>query len=499
MAIPISKIVEINPRVIKAGSQELEIAGLYLSENELTPFPTLKAYASKDAVGEYYGLDSIEYLAASHYFQSYDNSVKKPNILYFAKRVSKAIAGKLFGAEALSLTDLKKITAGGFTISVDGSPITVTGLDFSAASTPSDVAAAIAAKVTGTTVVYNSNSESFTITSKTTGANSEVSVATDGLNVEALGTDTATALGLTAASGALVSDGSDALTPAANMQSVVNQSTNWVSFTTLKEATDVEIRQFAEWNNSNPIEFLYVPWQSSNALKTSGEGTLVTTLKEADYEGLCMNYAPDVYTATLVMATAASIDWNRANSVVSYAFRKQTGLAASVTDDDSATALLANNVNFYGRYAARSTDFSFYYDAKMFSGNYGFVDTYINMIWLKNVMQISLANGLTSIGRTPYNEIGYTQIRAWLNDPITRALNNGVIDTGIELSESQKAQLYAEAGEDISTELYTNGYYIQVLDPGAAARVNRDSPIINVWYTYGGSVNRLVVPLTVVL
>ena len=128
MAIPISKIVEINPRVIKAGSQELEIAGLYLSENELTPFPTLKAYASKDAVGEYYGLDSIEYLAASHYFQSYDNSFKKPNILYFAKRVSKAIAGKLFGAEALSLTSLKKITTGGFTISVDGSPITVTGL-----------------------------------------------------------------------------------------------------------------------------------------------------------------------------------------------------------------------------------------------------------------------------------------------------------------------------------------------------------------------------------
>lgn len=81
MAIPISKIVEINPRVIKAGSQELEIAGLYLSENELTPFPTLKAYASKDAVGEYYGLDSVEYLAASHYFQSYDNSVK--SLIFF--------------------------------------------------------------------------------------------------------------------------------------------------------------------------------------------------------------------------------------------------------------------------------------------------------------------------------------------------------------------------------------------------------------------------------
>lgn len=111
--------------------------------------------------------------------------------------VPAAIAGKLFGAEALSLTDLKKITAGGFTISVDGRPITVTELNFSAASTPSDVAAVIAAKVTGTTVVYNSNSESFTITSETTGADSEVSVATDGLTVDKLGTDTATALGLT--------------------------------------------------------------------------------------------------------------------------------------------------------------------------------------------------------------------------------------------------------------------------------------------------------------
>lgn len=499
MAIPISKIVEINPRVIKAGSQELEIAGLFLSENELTPYPVLKAYASKDAVGEYYGLDSLEYAAASHYFQGYDNSFKKPSIIYFAKRVKEPLAGKLFGANCYSLQNLQKITSGGFTISVDGTPETVTGLDFSSAATYSDISALLAAKITGVTVVYNSNSNSLTITSNTTGANSAVSVATDGVTVPALNTDTATALGFTAASGALMSQGSAALTPTANMQAIANQSTNWVTFTTLTEATDDEIKEFAEWNNSNPVEFLYLPWQSSKALETNGEGTLVGDLQAANYEGFALHYAPNVYTSTLVQSIAASVDWDRQRGVVSYSLRKQTGLAASVTDDATATALLNNNVNFYGRYAARSTDFSLYYDAKMFSGNYGFIDTYINMIWLKNVMQISLVNGLTSIGRTPYNDIGYTQIYAWLNDPITRALRNGVIDAGVVLSESQKAQLYAEAGEDISTELFTNGYYIQVLDPGAAARVNRDSPIINVWYTYGGSVNRLVVPLTAVL
>lgn len=499
MAIPISKIVEINPRVVKAGSQELEIAGLFLSDNPLTPYPRLKAYAGKDAVGEYYGMESAEYQAAAHYFQGYDNSYKKPRVLYFARRVDTALAGILFGAEALELEDLKTITDGGFTISVDGTAVTVTGLDFSAANTPSDVAAVLQTKITGTTVTYNSNSNSYTITSKTTGNDSGVSVATDGSDLPDLETDTATALGLTLASGALASDGSDVLTPAQNMQAIVTQSTNWVTFTTLKEPTDVEIEAFAAWNNSNPIEFLYVPWQSSNALKTNGEGTLITNLHNADYEGFALNYAPDVFTATLVMSIAASIDWDRPQGVTSWAFRKQTGLAAAVTDDVSATALLANNVNFYGRYAARSTDFSFYYDAKMFSGNYGFIDAYINMIWLKNIMQISLVNGLMSVNRTPYTAVGYAQIRAWLNDPITRALNNGVIDPGVELSESQKAQLYAEAQEDISTELYTQGYVIRVEDPGAQARVNRDSPLIYVWYTYGGSVNRLTVPLTVVL
>jgi hypothetical protein len=99
----------------------------------------------------------------------------------------------------------------------------------------------------------------------------------------------------------------------------------------------------------------------------------------------------------------------------------------------------------------------------------------------------------------PYNARGYTLIRAWLIDPVNRALNNAAIEKGITLSESQKAEIANEAGRDISAEIANYGYCLQVLDPGAAARVNRESPIINLWYAYAGSVQRIEVASTAVL
>ena len=76
---------------------------------------------------------------------------------------------------------------------------------------------------------------------------------------------------------------------------------------------------------------------------------------------------------------------------------------------------------------------------------------------------------------------------------------NGVIDAGVVLSEKQKAELYIEAGEDISEQLFTEGYYFKVEDPGATVRAERGTPIISVWYTYGGSVNKLNIPLTAMM
>ena len=123
----------------------------------------------------------------------------------------------------------------------------------------------------------------------------------------------------------------------------------------------------------------------------------------------------------------------------------------------------------------------------------------MNSIWLNNRLQVSLMDGITSVGRVPYNTRGYTMIAAWMMDPINEARNNAAIEPGVVLSERQKSEVMNEAGLDISNELWTQGYYVQILDPGAAVRAQRGSPVVSLWYTYGGAVQRIEVASTAIL
>lgn len=498
MAIPASRLVNITPRVISSGSTELELAGVLLTKNAIMPYPLLMGFTGQQAVGEYFGYDSDEYRLAVIYFLGFTNSSKKPNTLYFFRRADKAIAGALIGSQALGVTDLQKITEGRFTISVDGSPVTVADLNLSTAKTQSDIASLIQAKVTGTTVSFNTNQKNYRIVSKTTGNDSSVTYATDGSNVEALGTDVATALGLTAATGAVVSQGTAAMTPTQTMNAAIKQSENWVSFTTVYQPETAEAVELAAWSNSNPNKFLYCAYSMDASQVAGGDSSLPGQLAFNNYDGTINTY-DNGEVSVFVMGCAASIDWNREQGAISWAFKTQSGLAPTATDDQVQASLLKNKVNFYGRYASRSEQFNIFYDGAMSGGSYGFVDVYINMIWLQNVMQTACLNGMQQTLRLPYVDRGYTMIKAWLTDPINRALTNGVIDPGVKLSEAQKAQLYQEAGEDISTELYTNGFVIRVTDPAPEVRATRGTPKISVWYTYGGSVNKIEFPLTAVV
>ena len=56
-----------------------------------------------------------------------------------------------------------------------------------------------------------------------------------------------------------------------------------------------------------------------------------------------------------------------------------------------------------------------------------------------------------------------------------------------------------ETGKDLSTELSTDGYAILIEDAGASVRVGRQSPNISVYYTYGGSVNKIDVASTAII
>lgn len=460
-----------------------------------------------------------------------------------------ATSGQLVGGD-ITLSSLASINDGAFSISIDGTTQNVSGLTFDADPTLAEVATALSAKLTGVTVeVHN---DGIQIVCESTGSSSVIGYATS----PASGTDVSALLGLTSASGASVTDGTDAVTPpdtvvvtysslfdaftltstlkgenagvdyatgsmaealgltqntgavlsagmnamteAENMEAILDLTTNWVCFTTTWKVDQNEALAYARWASGKGVNYLYVFWDNATAnLEPNNSSTIAAALTAANVGATCAVWDSLEY-AAMILGTAASIDWNRRQGVITFAFKSQDGLAANVVTGANATALKAQNINFMGDYATRNDNFVFMYPGSMF-GSWKWIDTYLNAVWLNNALQVAIMAGLNQTPRVPYNDEGYTLVRAWCMDPIKRASYSGIIDTGITLSESQKAEIYREAGEDISEVLYTDGFYLKVSEPAPAIRQIRDTPECSLWYSYGGSIHRIDLASTAIV
>ena len=487
MAIPASQIVKINPRVIQASGTDLVLNGMFLTTNALIPAGSVMGFSTADDVGKFFGTTSDEYTVASVYFAGYKNSFKKPRQIFYGSRVNAATGAWLRGSKYVgTLAQLQAVTAGTLDLTIDGTAIALTALDFSAATSLSGCATvlqtALSSALASTTCTYSSLTGAFQISSPTTGATSSITYAEDGT--------LATLLGLTQASGAVLSQGSDALDVPANMASLRGVTENWATFTYLYSASDDEILDLSAWASSQGVEYLLVAWSTSSTLKNQVDTTSIAYKLGAANAGATTLIFGDAKYASFIMGTAASIDWDRTQGAITFAFKSQDGLVPTIDNATDATVLLQKKCNLYGTYATRNDDFVFLYDSNMF-GDYNFIDPFINTIWFNNSLQVAIMNGLSQSPRVPYNEDGYTLVRSWCQDPINRAKKNGVIDPGVTLSEAQKTELIREAGLDITSNLQTDGYYLQVIDGGPQVRTTRDTPNCSLWYAYAGSIHRI--------
>lgn len=487
MAIPASQIVKINPRVIQASGTDLVLNGMFLTTSGLIPAGSVMGFSTADDVGAFFGTASDEYSVSSVYFQGYKNSFKKPRQIFYGSRVNAAVGAWLRGAKfAGTVAQLQAVTAGTLDLKIDGTTIALTALDFSGATSLSGCATvlqtALASRLASTTCSYSSQTGAFQINSPTTGEASTITYAEEGT--------LATLLGLTQAKGATLSQGSDALDVADNMRSIRGATENWATFTYLYSATDDEILDLSAWASSQGVEYLLVAWSTNSNLKNQVDTTSIAYQLGAANAGATTLVFGDAKYAAFIMGEAASIDWDRVQGAINFAFKAQDGLAPTIDNATEATTLLQKKCNLYGTYATRNDEFVWLYDANMF-GDYNFIDPFVNAIWFNNALQVAIMNGLEMSPRVPYNEDGYTLIRSWCQDPINRAKKNGVIDPGVTLSEAQKSELIREAGMDITSNLQTDGYYLQVADAGAHVRTTRDTPNVSLWYAYGGSVNRI--------
>lgn len=486
MTIPASAIVNVNPGVISGGGNPLALNGVFMTKNTLVPTSSIRTFTSADAVSAFFGPSSQEYSAAQVYFLGYDNSYVKPGQIIFAPYVDadRAAYNQSGSFAGVTLAQLQALAAGVLTVTVDGAPFTSSSINLSGATSFTNAATIITAAFTGTgkpTCTWNSINSTFVLTSPTTGAASTITYAT--------GTMSAT-LKFTSATGAVLSQGDIADTPATAMDNVWANTQNWVAFTTMWEPLIADKTAFAVWTNAKNQRILYVQWDTdAQAIVQNSTSCFAYVAKQAEYNAV-MSVYNTLSVAAETLGAIASIDFTRTNGRITLAFKSQSGIAATVTDQTIAYTLLANGYNFVGQYGTANDQFTFMYSGQI-SGKWLWADTYIDQIYLNSQFQLYLMTLLTNTPAIPYNQSGYNLIRATLQTPIAAAINSGIIRVGVSLSSQQKAIVNQAAGVDVGTIIEQQGYYLQVLDPGSQVRQSRGTPVINFWYTDGGAIQKI--------
>lgn len=485
MTIPASQLVDITPRVIGGGLSGLAFVGTFLSKSTRLPANQAVPFYSQKAVGEYFGTSSDEYALAGNYFIADSNSSKKPDVLWFFRKLDSAVAAFLRGASnPAKMDELKAITAGDLKITIDGTEETLTELDFSSETSFSGIATVISTALSGGTCAWDTNFNSFVITSSTTGATSTISYAS-GTSAGALGLDSG-----------VLSQGSASKTLTETMNACVNSNSNFWSFMPIWEEESAEALELAGWCNNQGVRFMYAMVDtSSSGLTPNNQACLAYQTK--DYYGVCALYNTKALGA-MAMGIGAAINPAQLNGRKTWAYKQQNGLAFTVNDETSAPVLLENGYNFYGDYATASNQFKLFQNGQI-SGNAKWIDTYYGQIYIRDGLQNAWINALMMNNTVPYNQSGYGILRAAAMDIINSAVNAGFIRQGVKLSESQKATVQSEAGLDISGALETQGWYLQILDPTTQVRAERGTPVVNFWYMDGGSVQLIQGTSTVLL
>lgn len=509
-------------------SQEADLAGKYFSgftDSNVKPGALLFAQYNEDDVGAYLRGGDVSTLTLAELQAlnaalsvDIDGSTEAATI-NLASATSFTSAAQLI-QDGLAITG---IDAAEFTGSISGTTLTVTavasgiigvgqlltGTGVQASTyisalgsgtggtgtytvTVSQIAASQTIDSTEPAVSYSSQLGAFTIASSTVGAASTITFGSGAL---------ATSLKLTEATGAVLSQGADAADPETFMDNVIVQTQNWATFMLAFDpdvSGHVNKLAFAAWTNEQNNRYGFVCWDEdlTPSVSNPASASLGVAIRDADYSGTFLigrdssDYDTLDEVAAFVLGVGASIDFDELNGRTTYAFRAQSGLAASCTSEQTKNNLTANGYSFYGAVATANDQFLFLYNGQV-SGPFAWMDSYVNQIWLNNALQLALMVFLTTAKSVPYNSAGNAQIEAALADPINAALNFGAIRAGVTLSNAQRAAINAAANAQVSGTIETRGWYLQILAASPEVRAARQSPPAKFWYTDGQSVQTI--------
>lgn len=216
--------------------------------------------------------------------------------------------------EATVIQQLQGITDGSFNISVDGTPVVATALDFSTTTTLDEVATKLDTAIAGATVSHSNGY--LTVTSSTTGATSLLTVMTAG----ATGTFIGDILTMSAGTGSTLKQGaaSSVLPIETKVESLsaLNALINFKGLCFTDLVTDGEVPTVAAWAKANQ-KLIYNVFSGSAylAVSMSNPVWVVKTSGQTNFRMLYSKSGNRLMAASY-MARTHTVNFNAENSAI---------------------------------------------------------------------------------------------------------------------------------------------------------------------------------------
>lgn len=421
-----------------------QLIGRLFDDNALIPSNAQVTFNTAAEVLSYFGTGE-EYNRAIQYFGWVSKNITSPQALSFARWNSVACAPVIFGAKGSQLVaSWTSITAGAFHLTMGTHTFSLTGINFSAAASLTDVATTLTTAIqtqgmtggtlwTAATVVWNSTTQQFNLTGGATGA-AVISVAAGSSP-----NDIAGQLGWLSAS-TIIGAGAaiQTLTACLTQSAAANNNFGSFAFVGGSAFSLAQVEEIATWNRAQNVQFMYcLPVTAANASAwQAGAGAIGGTAPTLDPQ------ISGQYHSMLPMMVLAATNYAAANSTQNYMFQVFPGITASVTDDADANTYDALSINYYGNTQTAGQIINFYQRGVMWGASTDPLDqnTYANEIWLKDALGAALMTLLLALGKVSANTAGRAQILNIMQGVVDQALFNGTISVGKILTPVQ--QLY---------------------------------------------------------
>jgi len=392
------------------------------SSSNLPVGQRIRKYADLDEVSGDFGSGTEEYQAAEIFFAQ----SPQPDQLAISRWFKTAVGGELLCGSTPDtvIGDWNAITNGSLSLTVDGSAVTLTAMDFSGQGTLSLVAALIQTTLrgvkTGTTVVWNGTQ--FIITSGTTGHESSVGFST----TPSGGTDIGPLMAARGIDHAVASIGVDAETITTALQSIQDLDDTWFWMAVENGTSDDDIQAAALWAEAEEKIFGFTTADSGVADPTSSSD-IVSVLHGKTYAYTLAQYDPgDKYAVISAIARMVTVDFNQPNSTLTLKFKLEPGITPLPINTTVADTLDAKCCNYYTYFA----DSAMLTAGVQVGGRW--TDEVYGLAWLRAAVQNAVFGYLyTSTTKVPQTDKGVQRIVQQIEVAMHQAVVNGLLAPGL--------------------------------------------------------------------